>query len=302
MGAVAAVNSSQHEEKFRLSWRKDGPTTLYIMTSALLSAIALRYFAQIGHLVPGGFSGLSLLIIQLFSHFFSIEIPFYALYILLNLPVTILVFRYVGRRFALYSILQYLLTSLLVALLPPFVGITHQIMLLAIVGGIINGFAIVIALRANASTGGTDFIAIFTSARFNKPTWNYIMGYNACMLIVAGLVFGWERAIYSIVYQFSSMEIVKSFHQRYKLMTIEMITEIPDEVAAAIQAQTRHGITELWGEGFYSKQPKCFLYMVVNAVEVNTVVQQAKRVDPHVFVNIQKSQRIEGNYYQKPME
>ena len=154
----------------------------------------------------------------------------------------------------------------------------------------------------NASGGGTDFIAIYASNRYRKPIFNYILYGNMVILSVAGLLFGWEKALYSIIYQYVSTQVIESRYQRYKYSTLHMITNHPEEVSQTIFKNTRHGITKLKAEGMYSKSEKTMLYMVVNAFEVNDVVSAAKEADPKIFITISKADKIVGNYYLKPME
>ena len=165
------------------------------------------------------------------SKFGTIEIPFSVFYFLLNIPLTLLVYKYVGHRFTIFSVLQYSLTSLFTELLPTF-PITSDMLLIAVFGGIVGGLAISIALRSDASSGGTDFIAIYASTKYNAPTWSYVMYFNAAMLIVAGVLFGWEQALYSIIYQFCSTQVVQGMHLRYKLNSLFIITEKPEERTA----------------------------------------------------------------------
>ena len=101
------------------------------------------------------------------SKFGGITIPFSVFYFLLNIPPTLLVYKYVGHRFTIFSVLQYSLTSLFTELLPTF-PITSDMLLIAVFGGILGGLAISIALRADASSSGTDFIAIYASTKYNR--------------------------------------------------------------------------------------------------------------------------------------
>lgn len=281
--------------------KKDIKTTIFIILSALIYSFSLKVFVQAGQLFPGGFSGISLLITRSLKTYANISIPFSLVYLLLNAGPTLLVYKYVGKRFTIFSVMQYLLVSLFVQILPSY-QITGDIILIAVFGGILSGFGNSLALRVNASSGGTDFIAIYASTKVHVPTWTYILYGNTVVLIIAGLLFGWQQALYSIIYQFCSTQVVTSQHLRYKLMSLFIITEKPDEITAKIFSGTRHGITKIWGEGGFSKQPKCMLFMVVNAFEVDDVVEAAKAIDPHVFIDISKSERIIGNYYQKPLD
>jgi uncharacterized membrane-anchored protein YitT (DUF2179 family) len=281
--------------------KKDIQTMLMVILSALVYAFSIKVFVRAGALFPGGFTGVSLLFTRYMLDYQGINIQFGVVYALLNIVPTILVYKYVGKRFALFSVLQYALVSLFTLILPT-ITLTADIILIAVFGGIIGGFGISLALNANASTGGTDFIAIYASNKTRVESWSYIMYGNMVVILLAGFLFGWEKALYSIVYQFCSTYIVSQRHMRFKLRALNLITDFPDDVCASIYKISRHGITRIWGEGGYSHQSKCMLYMVVNAFEVDEVVEAAKRADPKVFISIASSERVIGNYYQKPLD
>lgn len=281
--------------------KKNIKTTIVIIFSALLSAITINVFVYSGGFFPGGFSGISVLINRSMIEYTGIDIPYGLLYVLMNIFPTILVYKYVGKRFTTFSILQYGLVSLFTLILPV-VKLDYDIILITIFGGIFSGISVVLSLMQNASGGGTDFIAIYASNRYRKPIFNYILYGNMVILSIAGLLFGWEKALYSIIYQYVSTQVIESRYQRYKFSTLHMITNHPEEVSQAIFKSTRHGITKLKAEGVYSKSEKTMLYMVVNAFEVNDVVSAAREADPKIFVTISKAEKIVGNYYLKPME
>ncbi len=194
--------------------KKDCKTLIAVIISAFVYALAMKAFVETGNLFPGGFAGLSRMFSMSLSKFGGITIPFSVFYFLLNIPPTLLVYKYVGHRFTIFSVLQYSLTSLFTELLPTF-PITSDMLLIAVFGGILGGLAISIALRADASSGGTDFIAIYASTKYNAPTWSYVMYFNAAMLVLAGILFGWEQALYSIIYQFCSTQVVQTMPSRH---------------------------------------------------------------------------------------
>jgi len=281
--------------------KKNIKTTLVIIFSAFLSAITINVFVYSGEFFPGGFSGISVLINRSLIQYTGIDVPYGLLYVLMNILPTILVYKYVGKRFTTFSILQYGLVSLFTLILPV-VKLDYDIILITIFGGIFSGISVVLSLMQNASGGGTDFIAIYASNRYRKPIFNYILYANMGILSIAGLLFGWEKALYSIIYQYVSTQVIESRYQRYKFSTLHMITNHPEEVSQAIFKNTRHGITKMEAQGMYSKSDKSVLYMVVNAFEVNDVVTAAKEADPKIFITISKADKIVGNYYLKPME
>ncbi len=112
-----------------------------------------------------------------------------------------------------------------------------------IFGGVIYGTSIVIALRGNASTGGTDFIALYVSNKTGKSIWSYVFFGNALMYCVYGVIFGWKFAGYSIIFQFISTHMISAFHHRYDLVTLQATTEKGPEVVALYIKHFRHGIS-----------------------------------------------------------
>lgn len=274
---------------------------LAVLLSAFVYSIALKVFVNAGDLFPAGFSGIAQLIVRIFRTFLNIELPFSLIYLLLNLGPTILVYKYVGKQFTILSMIQYISVSVFVEILPQF-PITDDILLIAVFGGIIAGIGNSIALTHDASSGGTDFLAIYASTKYNLPTWNYVMVANAVVLCLAGLLFGWEKAMYSIIYQFCNTSMVSKLHMRYQLRTMFIVTENHEEVCNAIFKTCRHGITKFYAEGGYSHTPKCFLYMTCNAFQVGTIVHAIKVADPYAFINILKTDKVIGNYYQQPLD
>lgn len=281
--------------------KKDVKAITMVILSALFYSFAMKAFVNAGNLFPAGFAGISTLISRCLAEYANINVPFGVLYFLLNLGPTLLVYHYVGHRFTIYSVLQYSLTSLFTEILPAF-PLTDDLLLIAVFGGIVGGFAVSVALMADASTGGMDFLAIFFSNRFNKETWSYVMMVNACILVIAGLLFSWEQSLYSIIYQFCSNQTVKTLHKRYKLKTLFIVTNHPDEVSDAVFKTCRHGITKINAEGMYSKEDKSLLYMTCNDYQVRDIIKSIQSADPKVFVTIMKSDQIVGNYYQVPFD
>lgn len=281
--------------------KKDILISILIVISAFGYSVAMKAFVEAGNLFPGGFAGLSRLFSIALDRFFNIQISFGTIYLLLNIFPTLLVYRYVGKKFTIYSVLQYSLTSLFTGILPSF-PLTSDLLLIAVFGGIVGGFFVSIALRVGASSGGTDFLAIFFANKYKISTWNYVMAANAMILMTVGLLFSWEQALYSIIYQFCSTQVVSALHNRYKLDTLYVVTKKPEEVSAAILRTCRHGITKLDGQGMYTHSDVSMLLTTVNAFQVDSVIHAIRDVDDHAFITINKTERIVGNYYQLPLD
>ena len=205
-----------------------------ILFASILYAWNLRCFAKNANLLPGGFSGVSLLLQQIGIHFFHISIPYTFFNIVLNLFPAYIAFRFIGKRFTLYSIIVIFLSSIFVDLLPAYI-FTQDALLVSVFGGIINGFAVSLCLNVGTTTGGTDFISIWLSQEKGIDAWNYIFLGNILVLTVAGALFGWSIALYSIIYQFCSTQVIQALYKHYKKETLFIISDHSDEIYKAIR-------------------------------------------------------------------
>ena len=275
-------------------------TTAAVFFSAFLQAFSMKTFLNAVNLLPGGFTGLAILLEQvtgLFGIHFSTSVGM----ILLNIPVAVFCYRHVGKKFVLFSMLQVFLASALLKVLPENY-LFDDILLNICFGGFLYGISIVMALKGNASTGGMDFVALYISNRIGKSIWQYVFIFNCVMLCVFGAVFGWEHAGYSIMFQFVSTQTIERFYHRYKRVTLQITTEHPKELTAAYIGVCKHGISVMDGYGGYSRKPMSLLHTVVSAYEVQDLVDCLRQADKRVTINVIPTESFFGIFYQKPME
>ena len=201
----------------------------------------------------------------------------------------------------MYSCLMIILNSIFTDLLPDKI-ITEDILLIAIFGGIIQGFAISVCLNAGATSGGTDFIAIFLSERRGVESFSIILGFNACILCAAGFLFGWDKALYSIILQYVSTGVQRLLYKKFQQSTFFIVTTKPVAVCNAIYNISQHGATVLKGEGSYGHCERNVVYSVVSAAESAQVTRIVREADPEAFINEIKTQRLSGRFYQPKEE
>ena len=271
---------------------------LAVTLGAVLFAINLRTFIPAGGLYPSGFSGIAILIQRVCAKFFALDIPFTALYIPINLIPIYIGFKYIGKRFTLYSLYVISLTSILTDTIPKFV-ITDDMLLISVFGGILNGLAVVVTLLAGASGGGMDFISIFMSERKGKDAWNLILLTNSVILLTAGFLFGFEKALYSIIFQYCNTQIIKFFYKRYQKHTLLIITDKTQEIYEQIRIVTHHDATLFVGTGCYEGTERKMLYSVVSSDQVSTVINIIKEIDPKAFINSLKTEELSGRFYKQ---
>ena len=276
-----------------------------ITLGAALMAFNIKTFVKAGELIPGGFTGVTVLIQKIFSHYFDINIPFSLVLYTLNAVPAVVCFRFVGKKFTLYSILMVFLCGLMTDFMPTmfieFIQL-QDILLSSVFGGILNAIAIVLCLVAGATSGGTDFIAIYLSEKYRKDAWNYIFAGNCVVLGITACLFTLDKVLYSIIFQFTSTMVLNSLYNGYKQKTLFIITSRPDEVYNLIREKTHHAATAIAGKGLFNVQDRIILYSVVYSDEVTPLIKAIHAIDGDAFINVLKTEHINGRFFKKPKD
>ncbi|WP_075878060.1 YitT family protein [Merdibacter massiliensis] len=273
---------------------------IMIACSSLLQTYVIQSFINPANLLSAGFTGVAILldrIANLCGWYFPTSIGI----LILNVPVALACYRSVGKRFTLYSSIQFCLTSFLLGFVH-FEPILNDVILNVAFGGFLNGMAITLALKANGSTGGTDFISLYVSNKIHKSIWNEIFMFNVCILAIFGAIFGWEYAGYSIVFQFISTRTISTFHHRYEQITIEATTQHPEHLSEEYLTHFHHGMTVLEGYGAYLHKRVYVCKTVVSSYEAHDVVMCLRNADPNVIINTYRTNNFYGRFYQKPID
>ncbi|MCR5048252.1 MAG: YitT family protein [Saccharofermentans sp.] len=278
--------------------RKDLKTLFVIALAAVMMAVNIKTFVRAGGLYPGGVNGLTILIQRIVEMVFGYTPPFTVINFVLNAVPVYIGFKYIGKKFTAYSILMIILTSVLTDLVPGF-AVTEDTLLISIFGGIINGTAISLCLLSGATSGGTDFISIFLSERKGVDTFNVILGFNALILIAAGALFGWDKAMYSIIFQFASTVVIRALYLKFQQSTLFVVTMKPQEVSAKIYEVSNHGATIIDGEGSFGHRQKHIVYSVIARSDSREVVKAIKETDPEAFINVLRTDKLSGYFYYK---
>jgi uncharacterized membrane-anchored protein YitT (DUF2179 family) len=278
---------------------------LLITLGAVLMAFNINTFVHAGGLIPGGFTGLTLLIQEMCRRYGNFYIPFSVVLYVLNAVPAAVCFKYIGKKFALYSCLMVIVSGLLTDFMPAmFINYIqlHDTLLSAVFGGLLNAVSIALCLYAGATSGGTDFIAIFISEKYRTDAWNYILAGNCVILAVAGWLFTLDKALYSIIFQFTTTMALGFLYRAYQQKTLLIITDRPKEVFSLINEMTHHGATSFTGTGLYNMEERTLLYSVIYANEVADLVNAIRRLDSSAFINVIKTEMINGRFFRRPKD
>ena len=254
--------------------RKDIFTIIAVTVAAFLMALNTKTFVNTGGLYPGGMTGMSILIQRAVKQLAGIMLPFSIINITLNIIPVYIGFRFIGKKFTAFSCVMILLNSFFTDLIPDHI-ITQDVLLISIFGGMINGVAISLCLNRGATSGGTDFISIYLS----------------------GFMFGWDKALYSIIFQYASTTVLHMLYKKFQQSTLLIVTNKPKEIADAIYAVSQHGATILDGEGSYEHCERQIVYSVVSAAQTKKIIHAVKEADPKAFINEVKTQKLSGRFY-----
>lgn len=282
-------------------WKKDGKRIIVICIASVIMAVNIKSFVRTGGLYPGGATGLTILIQRMAELFFHVTLPYTVINLLLNAIPVYIGFRFIGKKFTLYSCLMIVLSGILTDVIPGYV-ITYDILLISIFGGMISGLAISLCLMVEATSGGTDFIAIFLSEKKGVDSFNIVLILNAVILSLAGILFGWDKALYSIIFQYVSTQVLHVLYKKYQQETLFIVTNKPKEVCDAIYRISFHGATILAGEGSFEHCERNVVYSVVSGAESKKVIRAVKEADDKAFINAVKTQQLSGRFYQKPAD
>lgn len=281
--------------------KKEGIRILTICIASIIMATNIKTFVQTGGMIPGGATGLTILIQRTFETFFQLHIPYTLLNVGLNAIPVYIGFRYIGKKFTIYSCLMILLTGIFTDLIPSY-PLTYDILLISIFGGIINGFAISLCLKVDATSGGTDFISIYFSQKTGKDSFNLILGINVVIIGLGGIIFGWDIALYSIIFQYASTQVLHLLYKNYQQQTLFIVTNKAAAVCEAISNISHHGATIMNGEGSFEGHERSVVYSVVSSYEAQQVIAAIKAVDEKAFINAIKTETLKGRFYHKPKD
>lgn len=266
---------------------------MLIVVGALIQSVSVAVFLAPADLAPGGVSGLALIL--------SRVLPFTGVGIwilLLNIPLMLLGIRYLGGlRFLLRTIVVVALYSLGTAALEQLgVGaVTNDIVLNTLFGAIIGGAGMGMVFRAQATTGGTDILALLLVRWRSIPLSQSYLLTDALVIGLAGLSFGWEKALYAIVALYVSGLAAEAFSEGVNISRMAIvITQNPEAVANAVLHRMGRGVTFWRGVGAYTGMERVVLFIVISRAETATLKAIVAQADPRAFLVIGQAQEVYG--------
>lgn len=262
----------------------------------LLAGAGLNLFLTPAGIYSSGVNGIAQLSAALTGQIGGFRLSVASWILVLNLPLLILSWFKLGHAFTLYTLLAVAGSSYFLQLFPQ-QAITTNLLLAAVFGGLLTGAGVGLCLRAGFCTGGTDIIVLVIQKNTGKTVGEIGMVINGLIVLAAGLLFGWEMALYSLVAIYVSTVMLDKFYlQQYKVTATIITTQGEAMIQALLQGNIR-GLTFLpQALGGYSQQPRCLIITVISQYELFFVRSIVHNVDPQAFVNIQPTNAVFGRF------
>jgi len=264
-----------------------------VLIGALLNAMAMNFFLIPANVYASGFTGIAQLLSSILHEFTPFELSTGILLFLLNIPVIILGWKKVGKSFTIYSFISVLLSTLFLELLP-IIHVSKDILLNAVFGGVIAAVGVGLTLKWGASTGGMDIVAMILSRTNDRPVGTYFFTLNSIIIITAGFLYGWEKALYTLVQLYVSTRVIDAIHTRHEKLTAMIVTKKANELKKAIHSKLTRGITMVPAKGGYTEEEKDMMFIVITRYELFDLQRVINDVDPNAFTNIVDTSGILG--------
>ena len=276
---------------------------LLAVAGSFIYSVGINYFVTPAGLYSGGFLGAGQIIRTLLTTHLGIDFGFDiagVIYFALNIPVYLLAFRSISRRFGLKSLLCTVCNTLFLSILvPPAEPILYDVLAASILGGIIAGAGIGLMLYDGGSSGGTDILGVYLLKKFpGVSVGKANMAFNVTLYAICLLLFNVQVAIYSIIYAVFSALIVDRLHQQNIAVMAWVFTKKTDaELREYVTQELRRGVTYWDATGAYSDSETNVLCICLSKYELEELRHALHRIDPTAFLVVDEGVHIHGNYH-----
>lgn len=265
-----------------------------LFLGSFLAATGLEEFLVPNQVIDGGVVGISIMLNHL------TQIPLGVYLIVLNLPFLYLGYMQIGKTFTISTLFSVVSLAGWVTVLHPIEKVTDDLFLAAIFGGITVGIGVGLIIRYGGSLDGTEIVAIILDKKSGFSVGEIVMFMNLFILGSAGLVFGWDKAMYSLVAYFIAFKMIDvTIEGLDESKGVMIVSDNPDEIAEALMARLGRGVTILHGEGGYSGEPKKVLYSVITRLEIAKFKSIIYEKDENAFVTIHEVHDVLGGRVKK---
>lgn len=285
------ANSSRSLGSRISEWLKDG---VVYLAGALMYALSVNVFTSPNDIAPGGVTGIATILHSLFGW------PIGLVMLLINIPLFVAGLVVIGKRYTIRTLVCLGIVTAVIDLTAPFAkayAYTGDMMIACLFGGVLTGLALGVIFTRGGSTGGTDIIARLLGKAFpNLTQGRLILVADLAVVVTAGVVFGFEKALYATITLFTSSFVVdKVMYGADNGKMVFIVTNKIDEVNQAIDDRLGRGTTVLSGRGGYSGDTREMILCAIRDNQAYMVQRLVRSIDPNAFVVACDASEILGN-------
>ncbi|WP_440119448.1 YitT family protein [Paenibacillus sp. QZ-Y1] len=268
---------------------------LLIIIGGVITAYGLEAILIPNNVSDGGVTGLSIVGSQLFG------LPLGMLIGIINIPFVWLGYKQIGKSFALYSVIGIASLAISTSLMHHVPTIIEgDTLLVTVVGGIIIGFGMGLALRNGGALDGIDMLAVLLSRKVPFGTSDLILFLNMFVFIVVSTVFGLQGAILSGLAYFIASKVIHIVEEGLSgSKTFKIITNQPEIMVETIRDRLGRGATYTDAYGGYSNEQFKEITCVINRMEESKIKEIIHEIDPTAFIVVYDVAEVKGGNFKK---
>lgn len=288
-----AHNTEISKKGLFLKWVKN---ILFLTLGAIVTAFALEAFLVPNNIIDGGIIGISMIV----SHISKWNLGI--LVLILNAPFILLAFKKMGKKFVFQTAYANVILALSINFFHHY-KVTGDVLLATVFGGIILGVGVGLILKNEGSLDGTEILSLLVSKKFGCSVGEFIMGLNLFIYLVAGKVFGWESAMYSIMTYFIASKVIDIVMEGLNSSkSVRIISDDSCAIGQALIEKLDISVTYLQGIGGYTGQDKDLIYCVISRLELPKMLEIIKEIDPKAFVSVVDVHEVYGGRFRKRID
>jgi uncharacterized membrane-anchored protein YitT (DUF2179 family) len=267
---------------------------IFIFLGSLLFSLGLEVFLVPNQIIDGGITGISIML----AHLTGLKLGWFLFF--LNLPFLFIGYKQIGKTFALSTLFGIAVMSVSTTLLHHIPGVTGDPLLAAVFGGIILGIGVGLVIRSGGSLDGTEIVAILFNKKSPFSVGEMVMFFNIFILGSAGFVFGWDRAMYSLIAYYIAFKMIDVTIQGLdESRSVWIISDKHREIGDALLARLGRGVTYLNGEGAYTGDDKKVIFCVVTRLEEAKLKSVIEDIDESAFLAVGSVNDVKGGNFKK---
>ncbi len=266
----------------------------FVLIGSIIFAAGLEFFLIPNNILDGGVVGLSIIA----RHYLGLPIGVFIF--LFNLPFLYLGYKQIGTGFAVASAFGIISLSIMTAVFHPYPPLVTDPFLACIFGGIILGIGVGLVIRLGGTLDGSEMFSIFATKSLPISVGEMVLAINVVIFVIAGFVFTWESALYSMISYFIAAKVMDVVIEGVNdSKSVMIITKEYRTIADEIQKQLGRGVTFFHGEGGYSGDELKIIFCVITRIEESTLKEIVTSIDDNAFLSIGNIAEVSGANFKK---